>query len=240
MLLAITLLTHGKQHLTHGKRHRHRHHLQPLLFGNRSWYRSQLGQLVEGEGGVVGVELGVQAGIFAREILQGWTRCKRFYLVDSWRQMENYLDSANVDDERQFRLMFEARRLLNAAFSNRDLSLLFLPMLTSEAAELVHQQLDFVYVDARHDYCGVSEDIAAWWPKVRRGGIMAGHDFLTNEEVRQRTPEQDWSVCWNGTVHPGSVKQAVLDFVAREGLNLEVSADEWPSWVVRKPMHQEG
>ena len=31
---------------------------------------------------------------------------------------------------------------------------------------------------ARHDYCGVKEDLETYWPKLRRGGILAGHDYL--------------------------------------------------------------
>jgi predicted O-methyltransferase YrrM len=37
---------------------------------------------------------------------------------------------------------------------------------------------DFVYIDARHDYASALEDIRDWWPKVRRGGILAGHDYV--------------------------------------------------------------
>lgn len=36
---------------------------------------------------------------------------------------------------------------------------------------------DLVFIDALHDQESVAEDIAAWWPKVREGGILAGHDF---------------------------------------------------------------
>jgi hypothetical protein len=30
----------------------------------------------------------------------------------------------------------------------------------------------------RHDYCGVMEDLVAYWPKLRSGGIIAGHDYV--------------------------------------------------------------
>jgi predicted O-methyltransferase YrrM len=36
---------------------------------------------------------------------------------------------------------------------------------------------DLVFIDARHDYDSVLEDIRLWWPLVRDGGILAGHDF---------------------------------------------------------------
>lgn len=37
--------------------------------------------------------------------------------------------------------------------------------------------LDFVFIDATHEYEGISEDIKCWLPKVRSGGILAGHDY---------------------------------------------------------------
>lgn len=40
--------------------------------------------------------------------------------------------------------------------------------------------LDFVYIDADHRYESVKRDIKAWLPKVRKGGILAGHDYHTD------------------------------------------------------------
>lgn len=47
----------------------------------------------------------------------------------------------------------------------------------------------------RHDYCGVHEDLAAYWPKLRSGGILAGHDYLDAPEVAAKPSprKQDWS-----------------------------------------------
>lgn len=51
-------------------------------------------------------------------------------------------------------------------------------MLTSEAVDRIgNGTMDFIYVDARHDYCGVKEDMELYWPKLRDGGIMAVSPF---------------------------------------------------------------
>jgi hypothetical protein len=49
---------------------------------------------------------------------------------------------------------------------------------SDEAYQYVpHRLLDFVFIDACHDYNSVHRDIGFWMPKIRKGGIIAGHDF---------------------------------------------------------------
>ncbi len=43
--------------------------------------------------------------------------------------------------------------------------------------------LDFIFIDANHEYEYVRKDILAWLPKVRRGGILAGHDYASEPNV---------------------------------------------------------
>ncbi len=54
---------------------------------------------------------------------------------------------------------------------------------------MADQSLDFVYLDARHDFQGVFSDLIAWWPKLRIGGVIAGHDYCDGE-----LPEGDFFV----------------------------------------------
>jgi len=45
------------------------------------------------------------------------------------------------------------------------------------AATYPDNSLDFVFIDADHNYEPVLQDITAWLPKVKVGGILGGHDY---------------------------------------------------------------
>ena len=65
------------------------------------------------------------------------------------------------------------------------------------ASRYADKSLDFVFIDAEHAYPYVSRDIDAWLPKVRKGGIISGHDFtLEFPGVIQAVTERfsEWQV----------------------------------------------
>jgi predicted O-methyltransferase YrrM len=53
---------------------------------------------------------------------------------------------------------------------------------SAESAErFADASIDFIFIDAAHDYDSVVKDMAAWWPKLKPDGIFAGHDYPWHE-----------------------------------------------------------
>ncbi len=72
------------------------------------------------------------------------------------------------------------------------------------AAIFADASVDFVFLDANHSYESVVNDLRAWWPKIRPGGMLAGHDYT-----------------WTG------VRRAVHEFFGHSDLGIPSSASCW-------------
>lgn len=84
----------------------------------------------------------------------------------------------------------------------------FLRMTSLEASRrFADNSVDFVFIDAIHDYEHVKEDIVAWYPKVKKGGIIAGDDYKTRfpdlcEGVDEVLPDRQLTdIVWWHEVH---------------------------------------
>lgn len=51
------------------------------------------------------------------------------------------------------------------------------------------RSLDFIFIDGSHEYEDVIEDLKVWYPKIKRGGVMAGHDYTTYPGVKRAVDE---------------------------------------------------
>jgi len=195
--------------------------------------REEFGKLCEEYGLKTGLEVGVQRGNFAQRTLTDWPSCDGYHLVDLWKHQDNYKDTANVDDDKQIENFKIAQKNTNQWKNITK----FYSMYSSEAAkEFRNESIDFIYLDARHDYCGVMEDLVSYWPIVTKGGILSGHDYKDNIEVKSIT-KQDWGLCMDGTRNERAVKGAVQDFFLPMGLTISITyKDSWNSWMVHKPL----
>ncbi|CAG9463178.1 unnamed protein product [Pedinophyceae sp. YPF-701] len=225
--------------------------------------RSEIPAWLDSLGLKTGAEVGVFRGEFSRTMLQGWTSCERYIMIDPWAPMANYFDTTSSNDASAADDNAAAAKAAVAAFlspqrgagrqlagtgavrapaaadAERAVDVQIRPVRSTVAAqELRDGELDFVYIDARHDYCAVKQDLEAFWSKVRCGGVFAGHDFLTDYEMSllQRNNEglQDWSRCEDGSRHRWAVKGAVMEFLSGVGHPVLQTLDEWPTWYTVK------
>jgi hypothetical protein len=124
-----------------------------------------------------GAEVGVRQGEFAAHHLRHWPSCPRYYLIDPWVQQAVYRDDANLPTAAQEARMGEALAAV-APFAPRAVVLRNFSF--DAVAAFEDCALDYVYVDAVHDYAGALNDMIDYWPKIRPGGVLAGHDFGTD------------------------------------------------------------
>lgn len=130
-----------------------------------------------------GVEVGVERGLYSEIILQRHPGAKLF-CVDPWKSHRGYRD--HTSQNKLDRFYEEAKERLGQ-FNGRA------TIIRGMSLDVVHRfqtnQLDFVYIDGNHTFDYVMRDIIEWSPKVRSGGIVAGHDF-------KRRPPRGYSN-WN-------------------------------------------
>lgn len=201
----------------------------------------------------VGVELGVQRAEYSYEILQRWGKAKEYVLVDLWRPQKNYDDRANFPHAIQRAYKTEATEKMGNLTAKGILGKFTICRNYTVicATRFPSNYFDFIYVDARHDYKGVLQDIRQWWPKLRNGGIMAGHDYTFQEEPANavahdpKNTHQDWTLNYDGTkdLTGRVVRGAVDDFFSdtfgdMNGCPRQVTVsyreDSWNTWAVRK------
>jgi predicted O-methyltransferase YrrM len=119
----------------------------------------------------IGSWLGQSAAYMAVEIANS-NKNIDFYCVDLWEANEEY-KNASVVLENKFYQTF-----LNNIEPAKDLIKPIKAPSLEAVSKFEDEYFDFIFIDAAHDYENVKKDIEAWFPKLKRNGIFAGHDFV--------------------------------------------------------------
>lgn len=156
----------------------------------------------------VGAEIGVYRGIHAYNLLKRHPGITKLYLCDGY---EPYGEVSG-----------EVALLRDAMSSSRQLlagkPVEFIYRNSPGCAESIpDDSLDFCYIDGAHDRQSVHDDLVAMWSKVKKGGIIGGHDC---------------SVKFNGVIN------GVIDAVSTLSIGLGASINEihveTPDWWITK------
>lgn len=161
-------------------------------------------------------EIGVENGMFMKLVMSK-TDIDKWYGIDAWRlfSQEEYPDDINKLGEENMYDNLKAAAMVAKDFGNR---ICLIRELSGDAVDLFPDNLfDAVYIDANHSYKGSKEDITAWLPKVRDGGVMCGHDYINYHN-------EDDGVTFG-------VKRAVDEIFEDEVITLQ---EDYPSWYYLK------
>lgn len=104
--------------------------------------------------------------------------CKFGIIVDIWQNTGDLHQNDNAYTQEELNNQYKEvfKRTLN--YNNVKIIREF----SHKAADFFHDEtFDFIYIDADHSYDGCLRDLNCWYPKIKNGGILAGHDFITPE-----------------------------------------------------------
>jgi hypothetical protein len=158
-------------------------------------------------------EIGVFKGDFSAQILS-ITKPHRLHLIDFWpdEMIQSSGESITGSDACKFvRNVFASEIKNNKVVLHKGLS-------GQISQEFPDEYFDWIYIDAGHSYEEVKSDLNCWYPKVKAGGFITGHDYI------EKT--------WYGVVQAVNefLKQKPLAFIA-----LTAESHGSRSWVLKKP-----
>ncbi len=136
-----------------------------------------------GDRPIIGAEIGVQIGLLSGYLLTVLPNIKLYLMIDMWQKIDP--DSTYGRSEpivqKWYKTDAEADKVLATAKARanfrREKCLLIRGESTHIATGMFDGYFDFVYIDAQHMYEQVLADLIAWWPKVKFGGLLCGHDY---------------------------------------------------------------
>lgn len=113
------------------------------------------------------------------EILEN-TNIELAYAIDSYRLLptttDNFMSSEDVYfNQNDYDRLFDFTKKRLSKYGDRSF---FIRESSQEALKYVKDgELDLVFIDAEHTYDAVKLDIKTWCLKLKKSGILAGHDY---------------------------------------------------------------
>jgi hypothetical protein len=166
---------------------------------------------------MVGAEIGVWDGKLSETLFKTFPNLT-LIMIDPWElhggdnptmpgTKDQYEGARNAAASRTEQ--WKDRRIVRQGFS---------PDVISDLVPAIRlSRLDWAFIDGDHMYDGVAADIQGWWPLIRRGGVLSGHDYAGKGDRR----------------HGWGVQRAVDEFARAN--ELEVHLPGGLVWWIKKP-----
>lgn len=154
--------------------------------------REDFSELLERLDYKTAIEIGVRNGIFAEKLLKRWPSFETYYGIDPYavRKVVNESIEIEFQDELYESVKEKIKEIGGPrAHLIRNSSL-------SVVKKFIDNSIDFIYLNGLHDFCTVSAELEAYYPKLRCYGIMAGYSYLNAGQMIGF----DWRMCENGQI----------------------------------------
>jgi Methyltransferase domain len=123
----------------------------------------------------VGAEIGVYKGGFGEFLLP---HCKLLYLVDPWYRLKPFWGSPSEENS-SVRAFIEIMRVYTEDIEDGRVQVI--PQFATEfLASVPSGQLDWVYLDASHEYATTLAEIHLALNAIKHGGFLIGDDYDPN------------------------------------------------------------
>lgn len=148
---------------------------------------------------IIGCEVGVYTGLTTQYLLKKLPNIEKYYAVDPWKIYEMYNGNMyRKPGHKKYKTMKEAKKQFDNVVKPFLNKMVIYHMTSIEAVKLVDDNsLDWVFIDANHEYEYIKENLTLWSKKVKIDGLVSGHDYGNK---------------WKG------IKRAVNEFVPKEHL----------------------
>lgn len=124
----------------------------------------------------------------------------KYYTVDSF---EGHTDSNDNKEVEAYKGISDIEIDFDRNTKHLEGKFQKIKSLSHEAANLFEDNsVDICFIDAGHSYEAVKKDIESWLPKMKKGGIISGHDYNAWEGVNKAvnevlgTPDKINNDCW--------------------------------------------
>jgi predicted O-methyltransferase YrrM len=115
-----------------------------------------------------------EVGCYAGESTVAWAiKAKQLFAIDPWG---NNYDKNDTSSEEVPMVQIYAEFLQRIEPYKNKVCVIH-ETSTEAVKRFLNESIDVVYIDACHKYESVKEDIFAWYPKVKIGGFICGHDY---------------------------------------------------------------
>ncbi len=185
--------------------------------------RDDLPQLFLDLGFKTGAEIGVYKGEFSNKLCETGLN---LFAVDPWKIYEGF---ENPRGQARLDFQYEHTKNLLSKYPNCTI----VRKTSMEAIkDFADNSLDFVYIDANHEFKYIAEDLYDWTKKVRSGGIVSGHDYFY---TRSGTKVDHWHVAYVLNAYIAAYNIPNWYLLGSKAVVPGEKRDKWRSWMFVKP-----